>query len=100
MRSHLQPENDRLFNNPCKLFIGHIPKGMDQKDVICFLSQYAPIRDFNYIRDPYTNAPRGLLWSLDLCLGCAFIDVDNEIIAENLINSLHGKVRLGNVSLL
>lgn len=33
------------------------------------------------------------------CVGCAFVDVDNELIAETLINSLHGKVRLGNVSL-
>ena len=84
-------------NSTCKLFVGHIPKGMSQESVTSFLSEYAPIRSFYFIRDPSTNDSKGLGCGMALIAGCAFITVDNYRIADSLISQLSGKVRLGNV---
>ena len=87
-------------DSTCKLFVGHIPKGMSQEDVTSFLSQYAPIRSFYFIRDPSTNDSKGLFCGMGLIPGCAFVTVDNCKIADSLISQLSDRVRLGNVRFL
>ena len=70
---------------------------MSDIEIYEFLSQYAPIRSLNLIRDQKTNEPRGWCSCVLSTLGCAFAYVDNDEIAMTLISQLHNQVRLEGV---
>lgn len=69
-----------------KLFIGQIPKHLDEDALRPFFDEFGPILELTVIRDKATKLHRG----------CAFLTYARKQSATRAIQSLHDKVKLPN----
>lgn len=74
---------------PVKLFVGQVPRSMDEQDLRPVLEAFGPLEDIVIIRDKLTGAHRG----------CAFASFFSRDAAEKAISELHNKVTLPQVCL-
>jgi hypothetical protein len=70
-----------LEDGPVKLFVGQVPKSMDEDALIPIFSQFGPIERVNIIRDRDTSHHRG----------CAFVTFCHKVDADECESSLHDK---------
>ncbi|DAZ95033.1 TPA: hypothetical protein N0F65_003750, partial [Lagenidium giganteum] len=73
-------END----GPVKLFVGQVPRTMEEEDLRPVLEVYGPLEDLVIIRDKLTGAHRG----------CAFASFYSRDAAEKAVAELHNRVTL------
>lgn len=71
---------------PVKLFVGQVPRTMEEDDLRPVLEVFGPLEDLVVIRDKLTGAHRG----------CAFASFYSREAAEKAIDELHNKVTLPN----
>lgn len=71
-----------------KLFIGQIPKDMDEESLIPYFSGYGTILELTIIRDKSSKNHRG----------CAFLTYARKSSASLAIQNLHDKVKLPNAA--
>jgi len=64
---------------PVKLFVGQIPKAMNEVDIFPTFDCFGPLKDVVIIRDKQTGHHRG----------CAFVTYSHAVDAENAQHSLH-----------
>lgn len=69
-----------------KLFIGQIPKDMDEDTLRPYFSEFGNIFELTIIRDKTTKIHRG----------CAFLTYSHKISALHAIQELHDKIKLPN----
>jgi RNA recognition motif-containing protein len=69
---------------PVKLFVGQVPRSMDEQDLRPVLETFGPLEDIVIIRDKLTGAHRG----------CAFASFFSRDAADTAIAELHNKVTL------
>ncbi|TYZ61776.1 hypothetical protein PybrP1_010004 [[Pythium] brassicae (nom. inval.)] len=69
---------------PVKLFVGQVPRTMEEDDLRPVLEAFGPIEDLVIIRDKLTGAHRG----------CAFASFYSRDAAERAVAELHNKVTL------
>jgi RNA recognition motif-containing protein len=67
-----------------KLFVGQIPKDMDEEALRPVFAEYGPIFDLTVIRDKGTGQHRG----------CAFLTYTTKAAAETALDALHNKRKL------
>lgn len=72
---------ENLEEGPVKLFIGQVPKSMEEDAMIPIFSKFGPIENVNIIRDRLTCHHRG----------CAFITFSNKADAEACELAFHDK---------
>lgn len=65
---------------PIKLFIGQVPKHMEEPDLFAIFEKYGPMEDVAIIRDKHTGQHRG----------CAFVTFLQKESAEQCEKELHG----------
>lgn len=75
-------------NGPVKLFVGQVPRTMEEDDLRPVLEAFGQVEDLVIIRDKLTGAHRG----------CAFASYFTREAAEKAISELHNKVTLPQVS--
>jgi hypothetical protein len=63
-----------------KLFVGQVPKNMEEADLFTIFEQYGPMEDVAIIRDKHTGQHRG----------CAFVTFLSKESAEQCERELHG----------
>lgn len=73
---------------PVKLFVGQVPRSMDEQDLRPVLEAFGPLEDIVIIRDKLTGAHRG----------CAFASFFSRDAADKAITELHNKVTLPQVT--
>jgi hypothetical protein len=78
--------NDSLGNSGCKIFVGQIPKEMNEDDLFPFFEEFGSISELSIIRDSLTLSSKG----------CAFVTFLNPQSAESAVEKLHDKVKLRN----
>lgn len=71
--------SDSDYSGPVKLFVGQVPKAMDEQDLYPFFEKFGPINDVTIIRDKHTGQHRG----------CAFLTFKNRDDAESCEAVLH-----------
>lgn len=71
-------------SGPVKLFVGQVPRTMEEDDLRPVLEAFGPVEDLVIIRDKLTGAHRG----------CAFASFFTREAAEQAIAELHNKVTL------
>ncbi|EEY62171.1 CUG-BP- and ETR-3-like factor, putative [Phytophthora infestans T30-4] len=71
-------------NGPVKLFVGQVPRTMEEDDLRPVLEVFGPLEDLVIIRDKITGAHRG----------CAFASYFTRDAAEKAVQELHNKVTL------
>eukprot|EP01041_Mallomonas_annulata_P002639 gene2639-5177_t len=69
-----------------KLFIGQIPKEMDEDSLRPYFAEYGPIFELTIIRDKSTKIHRG----------CAFLTYCHKFSAIHAVEQLHDKIKLPN----
>ena len=69
------------FSGPVKLFVGQVPKTMEEEDLSPFFSKYGPVEDVAIIRDKHTGQHRG----------CAFVTFLSKESAEACEEELHNQ---------
>eukprot|EP00559_Dactyliosolen_fragilissimus_P004845 CAMPEP_0184865846 /NCGR_PEP_ID=MMETSP0580-20130426/19396_1 /TAXON_ID=1118495 /ORGANISM="Dactyliosolen fragilissimus" /LENGTH=581 /DNA_ID=CAMNT_0027365215 /DNA_START=281 /DNA_END=2026 /DNA_ORIENTATION=- len=69
------------FNVPVKLFVGQVPKSMEESDISPFFEKFGTIDDVSIIRDKHTNQHRG----------CAFVTFRNKVSADACEEELHNQ---------
>lgn len=69
---------------PVKLFVGQVPRSMEEDDLRPVLEAFGAIEDLVIIRDKLTGAHRG----------CAFASFYSREAAERAVAELHNKVTL------
>ena len=69
-----------------KLFVGQVPKDMQEDTLRPIFAEFGPIFDLTIIRDKTTGSHRG----------CAFLTYANKASADAALESLHNKYRLPN----
>lgn len=69
-----------------KLFVGQVPKDMDEDALRQYFTEFGEIFDLSIIRDKITNSHRG----------CAFLTFTTKAAAEAAIEALHNKCKLPN----
>jgi len=67
------------YSGPVKLFVGQVPKAMDEQDLYPFFEKFGPINDVTIIRDKHTGQHRG----------CAFLTFNSRDDAESCEAVLH-----------
>lgn len=72
--------------DPVKLFVGQIPKDMDEDELRPYFSEFGPILELTVIRDKATKQHRG----------CAFLTYARKQNASRAIQQLHDKIKLPN----
>lgn len=78
-------DNSAAANSgPVKLFVGQVPRTMEEDDLRPVLEAFGPVEDLVIIRDKLTGAHRG----------CAFASFFTREAAEQAIAELHNKVTL------
>lgn len=75
-------------NGGVKLFVGQIPKDMEESYVFPFFSSFGTVTDLTIIRDKNNLSHQG----------CAFVTYKSSSAAALAVEQLHDKVRLPNVS--
>ncbi|CAH0521699.1 unnamed protein product [Peronospora belbahrii] len=76
--------HDQLIDGPVKLFVGQVPRTMEENDLRPVLEVFGPLEDLVIIRDKITGAHRG----------CAFVSYFTHDAAEKAVHELHNKVTL------
>ncbi|KAF1794975.1 Nucleotide-binding alpha-beta plait domain [Phytophthora cactorum] len=71
-------------SGPVKLFVGQVPRTMEEDDLRPVLEVFGPLEDLVIIRDKITGAHRG----------CAFASYFTRDAAEKAVQELHNKVTL------
>jgi RNA recognition motif-containing protein len=71
-------------NGPVKLFVGQVPRTMEEEELRPYLEKYGPLEDLVIIRDRLTGAHRG----------CAFATYSTKEAADQAVEELHNKVVL------
>ncbi|TDH73696.1 hypothetical protein CCR75_002611 [Bremia lactucae] len=71
-------------SGPVKLFVGQVPRTMEEEDLRPVLEVFGPLEDLVIIRDKITGAHRG----------CAFASYFTRAAAEKAVQELHNKVTL------
>ncbi|RLN93605.1 hypothetical protein BBJ28_00022169 [Nothophytophthora sp. Chile5] len=71
-------------SGPVKLFVGQVPRTMEEDDLRPVLEVFGPLEDLVIIRDKLTGAHRG----------CAFASYFSRDAAEKAVAELHNKVTL------
>lgn len=66
---------------PIKLFVGQVPKTMNEEDIFPTFDSFGPLKDVSIIRDKHTQLHRG----------CAFVTYYSASDAEQAQEALHGK---------
>jgi len=66
---------------PIKLFVGQVPKTMNEEDIFPTFDSFGPLKDVSIIRDKHTQLHRG----------CAFVTYYAASDAEQAQEALHGK---------
>ena len=69
---------------PIKLFVGQVPRTMEEPDLFPVFEKYGPMEDVAIIRDKHTGQHRG----------CAFVTFFSKESAEACENELHNKFTL------
>lgn len=78
----LDDDNDNGQNvAPVKLFVGQVPKNMEETDLTCTFQDYGDIKEILVIRDRHTGQHRG----------CAFVTFYSPADAARVIEALHDK---------
>ncbi|KAI9909629.1 hypothetical protein PsorP6_014602 [Peronosclerospora sorghi] len=72
------------FDGPVKLFVGQVPRSMEEEDLQPVLEVFGALEDLVIIRDKITGAHRG----------CAFASYFKREAAETAVHELHNKVTL------
>mmetsp|Transcript_9143 Transcript_9143/g.17217 ORF Transcript_9143/g.17217 Transcript_9143/m.17217 type:complete len:753 (+) Transcript_9143:319-2577(+) len=72
--------DDDNDDQPVKLFIGQVPKQMEEPDLFAIFEKYGPMEDVAIIRDKHTGQHRG----------CAFVTFLQKESAEQCEKELHG----------
>ncbi|KAJ8598343.1 hypothetical protein CTAYLR_002985 [Chrysophaeum taylorii] len=67
------------------VYVGGLPRELSEGDVICVLSQWGELEDFNMPRDRKTGTPRGWCW-------CKYVDQRSTILA---VDNMAGVKLLG-----
>ncbi|EGZ06832.1 hypothetical protein PHYSODRAFT_353005 [Phytophthora sojae] len=75
---------DQQHSGPVKLFVGQVPRTMEEDDLRPVLEVFGPLEDLVIIRDKITGAHRG----------CAFASYFTRDAAEKAVQELHNKVTL------
>lgn len=73
--------NSYLSGNPVKLFVGQVPRNMEEADLFPIFEQYGPMVDVAIIRDKHTGQHRG----------CAFITFISKESADACEEAMHNK---------
>ncbi|GMF50259.1 unnamed protein product [Phytophthora fragariaefolia] len=71
-------------DGPVKLFVGQVPRTMEEDDLRPVLEVFGPLEDLVIIRDKITGAHRG----------CAFASYFSRDAADKAVHELHNKVTL------
>lgn len=71
--------DDGYDEEPVKLFVGQVPKSMDEADLFPIFEEYGPMEDVAIIRDKHTGQHRG----------CAFVTYLNRESADACERELH-----------
>jgi len=75
-------DNENVQNSgPVKLFVGQVPKNMEETDLTLTFQEYGEIKEILVIRDRITGQHRG----------CAFVTFYNPADAARVIDVLHDK---------
>jgi RNA-binding proteins (RRM domain) len=78
-------EDEDDDEQPVKLFIGQVPKQMEEPDLFAIFEKYGPMEDVAIIRDKHTGQHRG----------CAFVTFLQKESAELCEKELHGTFVFG-----
>ncbi|KAL3665248.1 hypothetical protein V7S43_009876 [Phytophthora oleae] len=78
------PDAYAEHDGPVKLFVGQVPRTMEEDDLRPVLEVFGPLEDLVIIRDKITGAHRG----------CAFASYFTRDAAEKAVQELHNKVTL------
>lgn len=68
-----------------KLFVGQIPREMDEENLVPYFAEFGPIVELTVIRDRITKSHKG----------CAFVTYLEDQSAHRAIEQLHDKIKLG-----
>lgn len=82
--SYVETYGDLQHSGPVKLFVGQVPRTMEEDDLRPVLEVYGQLEDLVIIRDKITGAHRG----------CAFASYFTRDAAEKAVQELHNKVTL------
>lgn len=74
-------EDGSEYSEPIKLFVGQVPKGMEEPDLFPIFERYGPMEDVVIIRDRHTGQHRG----------CAFVTYMGRESAEACVKELHNQ---------
>lgn len=69
---------------PVKLFVGQVPKSMQEQELFPIFEKYGAMEDVVIIRDKHTGQHRG----------CAFVTFLSKESAEKCVDELHGQLTL------
>lgn len=72
---------EEQYSKPVKLFVGQVPKTMEEADLFPIFEKYGPMEDIVIIRDKHTGQHRG----------CAFVTFLESHCAEACEKELHNK---------
>lgn len=74
-------QSDCSGEEPIKLFVGQVPRSMEEADLFPIFEKYGPMEDVAIIRDKHTGQHRG----------CAFVTFFSKESADACENDLHNK---------
>lgn len=74
-------EGEETDDEPVKLFVGQVPKTMNEEEIFPTFDAFGPLKDVAIIRDKHTGLHRG----------CAFVTYWSSTDAERARESLHDK---------
>lgn len=74
-------EENESEEEPIKLFVGQVPKTMNEEDIFPTFDSFGPLKDVSIIRDKQTQLHRG----------CAFVTYWSSSDADKAKEALHGK---------
>ena len=70
-----------------KLFVGQIPKDMNEDILLTFFAEFGPVAELTVIRDKVNQSHKG----------CAFLTYCMQQSARKAVDQLHDKIKLPNV---
>lgn len=77
-------EDSPAMDMTMKLFVGQVPKNMEEDDLRPFFEKYGPLSSIKILRDRETKNHKG----------CAFVTFENLDDAENAVHEMHDRVAL------
>jgi len=78
---NIEDNDEEGEDDPLKLFVGQVPKVMNEEDVFPTFDGFGPLKDVAIIRDKHTGLHRG----------CAFVTFWNSVDAQRAQEALHDK---------